>query len=200
MKGPSDRELTACEKKNRHQTDARGCVSRLAEKLRKARRIARDSDSSKERSAHSPRSASTKGGMPPRPVSVSQTDSTRKKLEPKWLGPYQVIRKISDLVYRIQSTKREVNLHIEQLKLCRASREELRERRRQNKRRMREKRPRPEREDGEEMDYDDSASEGYDDRLQLSYTPRESQPTTEQNRRVSGNASSDEERVTEPAS
>lgn len=44
-----------------------------------------------------------------------------RKLEPKWLGPYQVIQKISDLVYRIQIGKREVNLYIEQLKLCRAT-------------------------------------------------------------------------------
>jgi hypothetical protein len=62
---------------------------------------------------------------------------------------------------------------------------------------MREQRPRPEREDREETDYADSASEGYDDRLQLWYTRRESQPTTEENRRVSGNASGDEGRVTE---
>jgi uncharacterized membrane-anchored protein len=79
-----------------------------------------------------------------------------KKLDPKWLGPYQVIRKISDLVYRVQIGKREANLHVEQLKLCRASREELREKRRQN-RRMRQQKLRLER--AEETDSDDAASE-----------------------------------------
>jgi U3 small nucleolar RNA-associated protein 14 len=61
-------------------------------------------------------------------------------------------------VYRVQRRNREANLHIEQLKLCRATREELRERRRQN-RRMREQRPRPEREEGRETDSDDAVSE-----------------------------------------
>jgi hypothetical protein len=42
IKGPSDRELTAYEKENRHEIDSRGCISRLAGKLRKARRIARN--------------------------------------------------------------------------------------------------------------------------------------------------------------
>jgi hypothetical protein len=36
-----------------------------------------------------------------------------RKLDPKWLGPYQAIRRISDLVYTIQIGKREVNLHVE---------------------------------------------------------------------------------------
>jgi transposase InsO family protein len=42
MKGPSDRELTAYEKRNRQEVGSRGCVSRLAQKLRRARRIARE--------------------------------------------------------------------------------------------------------------------------------------------------------------
>jgi hypothetical protein len=63
--------------------------------------------------------------------------------ELKWLGPYKVLQKINDLVYRVRIDKRYMDLDIAQLKLCRATREELRERRRQNRRRMIEQRPRP---------------------------------------------------------
>jgi hypothetical protein len=52
--------------------------------------------------------------------------------------------KVSDLVYKIQVGKREVNLHVEQLNMCRATQAELRESRRQNRWRMKEQRPRPE--------------------------------------------------------
>jgi hypothetical protein len=48
-----------------------------------------------------------------------------------------VVRKVSDLVYRIQMRKREANMHVEQLKLCRDSREELRDRRQRHRCRMR---------------------------------------------------------------
>jgi hypothetical protein len=65
-----------------------------------------------------------------------------------------VIRKITDLVYEVQIDQRHVNLNVEQLKLCRASREELRERKKQNKQRMREQRARPEISDS----YSDSDS------------------------------------------
>jgi hypothetical protein len=56
--------------------------------------------------------------------------------EPKWFGPYQVIRKVTDSVYEVQIGKREISLHVDQLKLCTTSREELRERRRENRRRI----------------------------------------------------------------
>jgi hypothetical protein len=72
-----------------------------------------------------------------------------------------VIRRISDLVYKIRIGKREVNLHVEQLKLCRASREELREGRRQHQRRMRYQRPQPEILEDTDSDSESStASEG----------------------------------------
>jgi hypothetical protein len=76
-------------------------------------------------------------------------------------------------VYRVQIGRREVNLHVEQLKLCRATREELRERRRQNRRRMREQRPRSERVGGE-TDSDDAVSEEEgQERPLYSYAPYE---------------------------
>jgi hypothetical protein len=65
-------------------------------------------------------------------------------LDPKWLGPYTVVHKVSDLVYKIRIGTREVNLNVEQLKLCRATREQLRTRRRERRRMLREQHPRPE--------------------------------------------------------
>jgi hypothetical protein len=64
--------------------------------------------------------------------------------EPKWLGPYQVVRKITDRDYKIQIGKRYMDLNIEQLKLCRASRQQLCERRKRNQQRVQEQRSRRE--------------------------------------------------------
>jgi hypothetical protein len=47
-----------------------------------------------------------------------------RQSEPKWLGPYRVIKKITDVVYRVQIGQRHANLNVEQQKLCRASRED----------------------------------------------------------------------------
>jgi hypothetical protein len=90
-----------------------------------------------------------------------------RNLDPKWLGPYKVIRKVTDLVYGIQMGNREVNVHVEQLKLCRTSREELRLRRKQNRQRMRVQKPRYERE--EESDPDEDGSEADAEKLLGAY-------------------------------
>jgi hypothetical protein len=55
------------------------------------------------------------------------------KSKPRWLGPYQVIRRVSDHVYRIRVRPRDRNLNIEQLKVCRATREKLRSQRRERR-------------------------------------------------------------------
>jgi hypothetical protein len=68
-----------------------------------------------------------------------------------------------------------VNLHVEQLKLCRASREELRKRRRQNQRRMRDQRPRPE--ILEDADSDSESSSASDRRSLHSFAPYENRHT-----------------------
>jgi hypothetical protein len=61
-----------------------------------------------------------------------------RKLEPKWLGPYQVVKRVSDLVYKIRVGPRDRNANIEKLKFCRATREKLlyqwREKRQQQRR------------------------------------------------------------------
>jgi hypothetical protein len=63
-----------------------------------------------------------------------------RKLKPRWLGPYQVIRRVSDHVYRIRVEPRGSNVNIEQLKLCRATREKLRSQRRERRQQQRRER------------------------------------------------------------
>jgi hypothetical protein len=89
-----------------------------------------------------------------------------RKLEPKWLGPYTVVHKVSDLVYKVRVGTREVNLNVEQLKLCRATREQLRTRRRERRRMLREQQPRP-----ETPKEFDSSSEGEADREETTFDP-----------------------------
>jgi hypothetical protein len=69
-----------------------------------------------------------------------------------------VVHKVSDLVYKVRVGTREVNPNVEQLKLCRATREQLRTRRRERRRMLREQQPRPQ--TPEEFD---SSSEGEAD-------------------------------------
>ena len=114
-----------------------------------------------------------------------------RKLEPRWLGPYTIVRKISDLIYRVQVGHKEVNLHVEQIKLCRASRDELRERRRQNRRRMREQRPLIAR--SETADSSDTASETDREESDYWYSPHDSQCVNETNCEISSNAIANEE-------
>ena len=65
-----------------------------------------------------------------------------------------------------------MKVHVEQLKLCRASREELRERRRLNRQRIREQRPRfRESEEDEETDSSDTASEDGKEKPRGEYAP-----------------------------
>jgi hypothetical protein len=71
---------------------------------------------------------------------------------------------------------------LEQLKLCRASREELRERRRQHKRRMREQEPRFE----ERVETEsDTASEASSEQSLDSYAPHRRQHENDEDCRVS---------------
>jgi hypothetical protein len=63
-----------------------------------------------------------------------------RKLKPRWLGPYHVIRRVSDHVYRIRVGPRDSNVNIEQLKLCRATREKLRSQRRERRQQQRRER------------------------------------------------------------
>jgi hypothetical protein len=124
MKGPGDRDLAVYERRHLQAPDVSGHVARLAKKLRQVRRIARRKLSRvrrDQRTRHDRRAQKIEY-LPGQLVYKKQMVKGWK-LDPKWLVPYQVIRRISDLCYKIQIGKREVNLHVEQLKLCRTSRE-----------------------------------------------------------------------------
>jgi hypothetical protein len=103
MKGPADRELAAYEKSHLRMTGTRGRVDGLACKLRQARKMARRKLSQVRRDQNSrhDRRARREEYRPGQLVYRKQMVKGRK-LDPKWLGPYELIQKISDLVYRIQ--------------------------------------------------------------------------------------------------
>jgi hypothetical protein len=114
-----------------------------------------------------------------------------RKLTPKWVGPYRVLRRISDLVYKIQMGPREVNVHVEQLELCRATREELRERKRQGRRQIREQQF--QRESENESDTDSMESEETDYWPQPGCEQHDSRPASDEICRHSRNAVGEEE-------
>jgi hypothetical protein len=75
-----------------------------------------------------------------------------RKFDPKWLGQYQIGRKISGLVYQIKISRNPVNINVEQLKLCLTSRQQQRGNRRQRRRERREQTTNP-------QDYGDSQTD-----------------------------------------
>lgn len=167
MKGPLDRDLEAYERRNRKATDVKGNVARLAARLRQARRIARrkmNEVKTEQRARHDKRAKKIE--FRPGQLVYRKQMKKGRKLDARWLGPYQILRKVSDWVYTIQIGRKEINLNVEQLKLCRATREELRERRRLSRRRNREQRPRPEPTD--ESDSENESSSDSED--QTAYT------------------------------
>ena len=176
--------------KKKTVTKSRGpaveAVRRLAGQLRQARRRAQKKLAYVRR-AHNSRHNRPAWRTEYRTGQLVCRKSTGRgrKPKPKWLGPYQVLKRISDLVYTIQVGKKEVNVHVEQLKLCRASREELRERRKQNRQRRREWRPQQVREDSESSSSDSSSEEGGSEPLHSS-KPYERRGVNEYNRRRSG--------------
>jgi hypothetical protein len=127
MKGPADRELAAYEKKHIRENGAKRRVVEMAHKLRRARETARRKLKEVIGALHARHDTrARKVEFRPGQLVYRKQMVKGKKFDPKWVGPYKVIQKITGLVYRIQMGKREANLHVELLKLCRASREELR--------------------------------------------------------------------------
>jgi hypothetical protein len=56
--------------------------------------------------------------------------------DPVWVSPYLITKKVSEVVYGVQVGTREIHAKVEDLKLCRATREELRHQRRERRRRV----------------------------------------------------------------
>jgi hypothetical protein len=184
MKGPADRELTAYERRHIRETGARGRVAGLAGKLREARRQARRKLSQVRRDQHARHDKrARKVEFRPGQLVYRKQMVRGRKLDPKWVGPYRVIQKVTDLVYRVQMGKGEANLHVEQLKLCRTSREELREKRKQHRRRMREQRPARECDDGS----DTETESGDYENPPRTYEPYERRETNDADYRVGRN-------------
>jgi hypothetical protein len=192
MKGPTDGELAAYEKTHKGETGAKGYAARLAGELRRTREWARkqlDKVRKEQKERHDVRAQRVE--FHPGQLVYRKQMVPGRKLTPKWIGPYRVLRRISDLVYKIQMGPREVNVYVEQVKLCRATREELRERKRQGRRRIREQQFRKESEN--ESDTDSSESEEADYWTQPGCEQHDSRPASDEICRHSRNAAGEEE-------
>jgi hypothetical protein len=139
MRGPNDRDLAAHTSKNGNSPGVREQVANLARKLPKARKIARENIRRGKR-AQRIRHDQKAVRVSYTPVQLVYRKQVVRgcKSEPKWLGPYPVVQRVSDLVYKIRIGPRETNVNTEKLTLCRASREELRLQRKEIGRQRRE--------------------------------------------------------------
>lgn len=55
----------------------------------------------------------------------------KAKLKEKWRGPYKVLKKISEQAYKLEGRNgKPMTVNVEQLKLCRSTKEEIRKRKR----------------------------------------------------------------------
>jgi hypothetical protein len=64
-----------------------------------------------------------------------ETRSVRNR-DPLWVGPYVITKRVSQRVYGVQVGTREIYVNVEELKLCRATRQQLRQQRREKMRRL----------------------------------------------------------------
>jgi hypothetical protein len=56
--------------------------------------------------------------------------------DPLWVGPYVITKRVSQRVYGVQVGTREIHVNVEELKLCRAMWQQLRQQRREKRRRL----------------------------------------------------------------
>jgi hypothetical protein len=134
MPGLADQELSAYVRRIEGTPGVDEQVDRLVKRLKKARQVARKNiheGKQKQRAYHNKKA--TKVEYFPGQLVYRKQMVKGRKCDPKWTGPYQIERKVSDLVYQVRVGSRTVNLNAEQLKLCRASRDQLRSRRRRRR-------------------------------------------------------------------
>jgi hypothetical protein len=140
MPGPNDGDLAAYSRKNGTNPGVKEQVSKLARRLQEARRVARENirrGNRGQRTRHD--QEAVRVSYHPGQLVYRKQMVRGRKLEPRWLGPYPVVQRISDLVYKIRIGSRETNVNIEPMGLYRATREELRSQRREWRRQRRER-------------------------------------------------------------
>jgi hypothetical protein len=123
MAGPGDKELSAYLRNKREHTDAKKWVDELALKIRKIQREVREKirDGRRTQQRYHDRRAKRTEYEPGDLVYWNKMVKGRK-LSEKWLGPYKVIEKLSDKVYKVEGPRgRTMNLNVGQLKRCKAT-------------------------------------------------------------------------------
>jgi hypothetical protein len=56
--------------------------------------------------------------------------------DPLWVGPYVITKRVSQRVYGVQVGTQEIHMNVEELKLCRTTRQQLRQQRQEKRRRL----------------------------------------------------------------
>jgi hypothetical protein len=138
MTGPLDNELKAYVRSQEGPEDVMEQVNKLARKMKAAREIAmKNSRQGKETQREYHDRKATKIEYFPGQLVYKRQMVRGRKLENQWTGPYKIIKKISDFAYHVLGHQgRPWTVNVEQLKLCRATREQLLQQRR-NKRKER---------------------------------------------------------------
>jgi hypothetical protein len=88
MRGPNDRELAAFTRKNRNSAGVREQVANLAQRLQRARKIARENiqrGKQIQRARHDQKAVEV--SYRPGQLVYRKRMVQGRKLEPKWLGP-----------------------------------------------------------------------------------------------------------------
>jgi hypothetical protein len=114
MRGPTDRDLEAYTRKSGTKPGVKEQVAKLAQRIREARRVARENirrEMQGQRARHDKRAVRV--SYNPGQLVYRKKMVRGRKLEPRWLGPYPVVRRVSDLVYMIRIGSRETNVNVE---------------------------------------------------------------------------------------
>jgi hypothetical protein len=132
MPGPNDRMLEAYIRDKKKQSNVHGAVKELAKTLKEARKVAwnnikRGKEIQKRYHDRKANPVEFQEGQ-----LVYRKEMVKKgKLKGKWKGPYNVLKKISEHAYRIEGRNgKPVMVNVEQLKLCRSTKEQIREQKR----------------------------------------------------------------------
>jgi hypothetical protein len=103
MRGPNDQDLAAYTSKNGNSPGMREQVANLARRLQKARKGARENirrGKRGQRTGHDHKAVRVSYNPGQLVYRKQMVRGCTRKLEPKWLGPYSVVQRVSDLVYK----------------------------------------------------------------------------------------------------
>jgi hypothetical protein len=128
--GPTDKFIEAYIRSKNKPSDAQEAVKELAKKLKEARKLAWDNIRKgkaiqKKYDNRKAKLVEFQEGQ----LVYRKEMANKAKLKEKWIGPYKVLKKISEQAYKLEGRYgKPITVNVEQLKLCRSTKEEVRKR------------------------------------------------------------------------